>query len=232
LSAPPVGVDNIATVVILTGGTDGETDDELRARVLQRIREPPMGGDATDYVAWAEAVPGVTRAWSFPQEMGIGTVTVRFMMDQLRADSGGFPIQIDIDTVTAYLNTVRPVTVKDFWVVAPIPQPIDLTIANLNPDNQAVREQIIASVGQMLFEQTAPGQTIYAAWKSFAVMSAPGVISFDLVDAVDDVMPDAGHLAVLGNVYFTTTPTGFVTSGRATPGRFPTATSLAAVRPR
>lgn len=46
------GVDGqSATVVSLTGGADEETDDELRARVLDRIRNPPMGGDANDYVA-------------------------------------------------------------------------------------------------------------------------------------------------------------------------------------
>ena len=80
----------------LDGGTDEETDEELRARVLRRIRQPPMGGDAYDYVAWALAVPGVTRAWCSPLEMGIGTVTVRFMMDDLRADNDGFPIADDI----------------------------------------------------------------------------------------------------------------------------------------
>jgi uncharacterized phage protein gp47/JayE len=72
-------VSTSATVVNLTGGTDTETDDELRARILRRIQLPPMGGDADDYVAWAMAVPGVTRAWS-STEMGIGTVSVRFMI--------------------------------------------------------------------------------------------------------------------------------------------------------
>ena len=79
------GVDATATVVSLDGGTDVESDDDLRSRVLLRIQEPPMGGDKTDYKQWTLAVPGVTRAWPFPNEMGIGTVTVRFMMDNLRA---------------------------------------------------------------------------------------------------------------------------------------------------
>ena len=58
------GVDGSAVVVALDGGTDAETDDELRARVLRRIQQPPMGGAAYDYEAWALAVPGVTRAWA------------------------------------------------------------------------------------------------------------------------------------------------------------------------
>ena len=82
-------------MVELDGGVDTENDDDLRARILFRIHQPPMGGDADDYVAWALSVPGVTRAWA-ATEMGIGTVTVRFMMDELRADQDGFPNGDDI----------------------------------------------------------------------------------------------------------------------------------------
>jgi uncharacterized phage protein gp47/JayE len=108
--------------------------------------------------------------------MGIGTVTVRFMMDDLRADNDGFPTQADCNTVAAYIDTVRPVAVKDFFVEAPIKQPIDFQIMNLNPDTPATRGAIEDSINQMLFNYAAPGQTIFAAWKYTAVMTAPGVI--------------------------------------------------------
>src|SRR5262245_8542540 len=112
------GVSEI-TVVVVDGGTDTETDEDLRSRVLRRIRQPPMGGAAYDYEAWALAVPGVTRAWCAGTEQGIGTVMVRFMMDGLRADNGGFPLPSDVEDVRNYIDKVRPVTVKDFWVEAP-----------------------------------------------------------------------------------------------------------------
>src|SRR5882724_2666161 len=67
------GVDSSATVVDIGGGIDEEDDVDLRARILFRIQQPPMGGDASDYVVWATAVAGVTRAWVAPLEMGIGT---------------------------------------------------------------------------------------------------------------------------------------------------------------
>ncbi len=90
-----VGVSGAAgvAVVTMTGGADEESDDELRVRVLARIRQPPMGGCAYDYVAWALQVAGVTRAWCSPKEMGPGTVTVRIMCDDLRASNGGFPLR-------------------------------------------------------------------------------------------------------------------------------------------
>jgi uncharacterized phage protein gp47/JayE len=196
------GVNGTAPVVALDGGTDPETDDELRTRVLFRIQQPPMGGDADDYVAWTLQVPGVTRAWCSPLEMGIGTVTVRFMMDDLRADNDGFPTEDDCRTVAAYLDTVRPVAVKDFYVVAPIQQPIDCQITQLVTDNEDTRAGIETSLRAMLHELAAPGQTIYEAWKSFAIMSAPNVDSFLLINATDDVMPSPGHMAVLGSIIY------------------------------
>jgi uncharacterized phage protein gp47/JayE len=202
LVSPITNLVGQATVVTLTGGTDDETDDELRARVLKRIRQPPMGGDETDYEQWALAVPGVTRAWAAPQEMGIGTMTVRFLEDDLRANDDGWPTPADITVVADYIDTVRPVTVKDMYVVAPIKQYIDITILNVMPATAEVRAEIEQSVRQMLFAKAAPGQTIYAAWVSYGIMSAPNVQSFDLLTNTDYVMPDNGHMAVLGTILY------------------------------
>lgn len=201
LPNPPPGVANIATVELLTGGNDTETDDELRARVLARIREPPMGGDQTDYVQWALAVPGVTRAWCYPQEMGIGTCTVRFMMDELRADNGGFPLPDDVDAVAAYLNGVRPVTVKDLFVESPIPYPINLNIAVLDVDQEATHAAIIESLQNEFFIRSVPGQTWYRAWTDAGIMAAAGVNFYDLV-ASDVAMPGNGYMPVLGDVTY------------------------------
>ena len=203
--APPPGVDGTATSIFFYGGNDPETDDQLRARVLERIREPPMGGDADDYVAWTEAVPGVTRAWCYPQEMGIGTVTVRFMMDVLRAAGGGFPLQDDLNAVQAFLDTQRPVTVKDFFVEAPIPFAVEFEIENLVTDNQDVRDGIAQTVSNMLMQRAIPGQTIYRSWIDGAISSAPNVDHYNLIFE-DTPMPSPGHLAVLGTIIYG--PTG------------------------
>lgn len=204
-----------ATFASFTDGIAEETDDELRVRVLDRIRQPPMGGDAEDYVQWAMAVPGVTRAWCSPGEMGIGTVTVRFMMDDLRATTdpttSGFPNSGDIATVLAALQAQRPVAVKDFFVVAPIPQPINATVLDLDLDTTATRAAIGVSIAQMLVDKAAPAHavngvlqkptTIYAAWLSEAVLQASGVNHFDLLTQ-DQPMPNSGCLAVLGTVTY------------------------------
>ena len=65
---------------------------------LFRIQNPPMGGSEADYVRWAMAVPGVTRAWA-AVEQGIGTMTVRFLMDDMYPDNYGLPTAADIQEV-------------------------------------------------------------------------------------------------------------------------------------
>lgn len=195
------GVDSQAVVVELTGGADEESDADLRARVLKRIQQPPMGGDKTDYEQWALAVVGVTRAWCAPNEMGIGTVTVRVMLDELRWQDDGLPNEDDLIAITTYLDTVRPVAVKDFWVVAPIPEYLDIAISNLERDDTTTRSKIAAAVLTMLRERATPGQTIYASWMSEAVSIATGEDHHDL-DFENHVMPTPGHLALLGTIRY------------------------------
>jgi uncharacterized phage protein gp47/JayE len=206
IATAATGVDALATVVALTGGTDPESDTDLLARILQRIQQPPMGGDQQDYVSWTLEVADVTRAWCYPQEMGIGTVTVRFMCDVLEAAFDGFPQASDITNVENFLNTVRPVTVQDLYVVAPVAEPINFTVASLvvkpNTTLAVVKAAIAVSVTAMLAASAIPGQTIFAEWVSAAIRYTQGVVSFDLTFA-DAVMPDNGHLATLGTITYT-----------------------------
>ena len=129
-------------------------------------------------------------------------MTVRFLMDDLRASNDGWPEPGDVTTVADYIDSQRPVTVKDCYVLAPIKQPIDFTISNLVPDTDEAKAEIEVSIKAMLFERASPGQTIFAVWKSYAIMNAASVQSFDLDNDADDVMPSLGHMAVLGTIYY------------------------------
>jgi uncharacterized phage protein gp47/JayE len=212
LSVAQSGVDSVV-VIDLRGGTDTETDEQLRARVLARIRQPPMGGCAYDYEHWAVAIPSITRAWCAPREMGMGTVTIRFMVDALRADTGGFPNAEDITVVRTYLDSVRPVAVRDFFVVAPVPEPINFTLSLVN-DSLTLRGQVEASVSAMLLDKAMPahqlngelieGTTILASWVAEAINRITDDFTLTMAD---HVMPHNGALAVMGTVtYVAPTP--------------------------
>lgn len=100
---------------------------------------------------------------------------------------------------------------KDFYVVAPIFEPIDFSISNLVADDASTRANIEAAVDRMLRDVAAPAhavngvaveaQEIYAAWVSNAILSAVGVDHFDLAMS-DHAMPPPGHMAVLGTISY------------------------------
>ena len=202
LSSPIAGVQSAATVATggLTGGADSEGDEELRARVLDRIQEPPHGGAASDYVKWTLEVPGVTRAWVFSQEMGLGTVTVRFMTDSTTAD--GIPSQADVDQVYAYIEARRPVT-AELFVVAPVAAPIAFEISGLSPDTAAVRAAIEAELRDLVVRQATPGGTLLLSHVREAVSIASGERDHVVVAPAANVVSSGGRISTFGSITWT-----------------------------
>lgn len=181
----------------LTGGLDQESDDLLRGRALLRIRQPPQGGDANDYVEWAEEVPGVTRAWALPRNRGAGTCDVTFAMD---GRSNIIPLPGDVATVQAAIDAKRPVT-ADVTVFAPTARPIPVTLTNLSPTDPTTRAEIRASLAAF-FRTTAPNSIVYLEAVSNAINVAGGITAFDLLAPAADVPASPGQIATLGTVTF------------------------------
>lgn len=183
------------------GGADIETDDDLRVRVLERIQQPPMGGAQEDYIHWALEVSGVTRAWAEANAMGVGTVSIRFMMDIVRENNNGVPLAEDVLTVAEWIDAKRPVAVKDCFTVAPIPFPIDMHISGLATDDAATRASVEAEMRDMFLEQSYPGATIYRSWVDSAITNAMGEAHHELqYETV--VAPTPGHLPILGSIIY------------------------------
>ena len=198
LVAPIAGIQSQGTVTGdgLIGGADTEDDDSLRARLLTRIQEPPHGGARHDYEAWALAAHAdVTRAWVYPNELGLGTVTVRVMADDATAD--GIPLQAVVDAVQAYIDVVRPVT-ADVTVVAPIAVPLNLTISGLTPNTAAVQAAITAELIDLIRREAQPGGTLLLSHIREAISIAAGETDHVLISPVADVTHSSGQIATLG----------------------------------
>lgn len=183
----------------IAGGADEETDDQLLLRLLSRIRMPPRGGAAHDYIFWTMEMPGVTRAWSYPLEQGPGTVLVRFMMDDVRANENGVPDPADVALVQRHIDDNRPIT-AGATVVAPIAAPLDLIIAQLEPDTPEIRQNIETELRYLIRRETAPGEELYQNRIFAAINAAPGVARFRLVEPDSDVASEHGSIIVLGEI--------------------------------
>lgn len=198
LVSPVAGVQSAAVVAAggMTGGADVEDDESLRARVIARIQQPPHGGAWFDYVAWAMEVPGVTRVWTYPLELGPGTVTVRFVRDD---DASPIPDAGEVATVQSHIDGLRPVTAA-VTVVAPVPVALNFTISGLSPDTAAVRAAIAAELADLLRREAEPGGTILISHIREAISIAAGESDHVLVAPAANVTHSVGQMAVMGAI--------------------------------
>ena len=195
-ASPVVGVNASATVDVngIGGGADVEDVEFWRARVIQRLSDPPKAGTSSDYVEWAESVSGVTRAWCYPKELGAGTVTIRFMTDD--APDGPFPDAAAVAAVLAYIQSVCPVDATPY-VFAPVPLPLNPGI-HLVPDSAANRLAVTNSLNDLLARESIPGATIPLHHFEGAIENTVGVADFTLVSPIGPIVAPTGQMTTLG----------------------------------
>lgn len=199
LVSPVLGVQPTATAGLLSGGSDQEMDDALRARFIARIQTPPQGGAAPDYVAWALQVPGVTRAWCYPQELGVGTVTVRFVRDNDGTGAAIIPDAAEVAAVQAYINSVRPVTAATY-VLAPTSVPLNFTIQGLVPSTTDVQAAVQAELQDLLLREAVPGGTLLLSHIRAAISAATGENDYVLVSPSANVVMTTGNISTMGSI--------------------------------
>lgn len=65
------------TMAGVTGGADADDDERLRARLLQKLSDPPVGGNASSVIEWAEdSSASVYTAYCYPAARGPGSYDV------------------------------------------------------------------------------------------------------------------------------------------------------------
>ncbi|MBR9902066.1 MAG: baseplate J/gp47 family protein [Rhodospirillales bacterium] len=203
LVEPIVGVQTNVTVAAggLSQGSDAEDDESLLARLLNRIQRPPHGGNKDDYVTWAKDQEAhgidVTRAWSNPLELGLGTVVVRFMMDDTYGD--GIPLPADVATVASYIAEVHPVT-ADVTVVPPVAVAVVFEISGLTPGNAAVRSAIEAELRDLIRREAEPGSTLLISHIREAISTAAGETDHVLVAPNANLIADTHEIFTFGNI--------------------------------
>lgn len=205
--SPVTGVNTATTVNGPDGIADGfnqESIEEVRDNLQLRLREPPEGGADQDYEAWALAVAGVTRAWVYPVENGLGTVVVRFVTDE---DDGTvtLPASPLVAAVQAALSEQRPIT-AEVTAVAPTSLVVNFTI-DLTPDTADIRAAVIAELTDLLRREAAPHAAtgeptgiIKLSHIRTAIGRAVEPGDYALTVPSADVVPALGQLAVLGTV--------------------------------
>lgn len=192
-----------ATSLGVVGGSDAESVEAYRQRVLYKKRNPPHVGSPSDYIQWATAYPGVTRAWVSRAQFGPGTVGIYFMMDTTY--SNGIPTGADVNNLANYLSALAPADAS-LTVLAPTALPVTITIASLRPYTASVRQAITDELTGM-FQRRASVDPLhplifYRSWIDEAVSRATGEDAHDLNVPAADITVPAMSIAILGPVVY------------------------------
>lgn len=194
LVSPIAGVNSAAVAsTALAGGADIEDVEPWRARILSRIRRVPQGGAVPDYIEWALKVPGVTRVWVYPGELGAGTVTIRFTRDD---DASPIPDAGEVANVQDYIDELRPVT-ADVLVFAPLAVPLNFTI-ELTPNTPLVKAAVEAELADLIRREGEPGGTLLLSRLREAISIAAGETNHVLTVPSADVTHTVGQIPTMG----------------------------------
>jgi uncharacterized phage protein gp47/JayE len=209
LKSPITGVNSVAQVGPdgLLQGTDDETDDEARFRLIQRLHNPPMGGAPHDYARWALQVSGITRAWGVRTPAGPGSAGVIIMADGNVA-TNGIPTQADQTAVYDYIrDDERGPPDFDLQVIRPTSSSIDFQI-RLSPDTPEIREAVTLEIKDLFFRETEPGKSMPHTHITEAISIAAGEVTHEVVSpalvAGGSFSVGSSQILVLGNVVFVT----------------------------
>jgi uncharacterized phage protein gp47/JayE len=203
LITPISGVQSQATI-LSTNQIDGQEQEDVelwRGRILTKIKDPPHGGNLADYEAWALEIAGVTRAWVYPNYLGIGNVGIAFVND---AEEDIFPDPAKVAEVQEAIDIVRPVT-AEVTVFAPVEDEIDFSI-QLNPNTLAIRDAVSENLRDLFKRSAIPGGTVKISHVREAISLAVGEDDHVLISPVVDIVSATGYLATLGTPTYASIP--------------------------
>lgn len=198
--SPVLGVSDTFTVLApgLTAGTEAESLETLRARVIRSYKVVAHGGSQSDYQTWALEVPGVTRAWVRRHWMGPGTVAVFIVRD---GDIDPIPTPEALALAFAYIDNERPVT-AELAVLAPVEKPVQYHI-KLTPDSGATRAAVEAALLDLHSRESDLGVTLLLTHIREAISGATGEKDHQLTAPLDDVPAADNELLTFGGILWT-----------------------------
>lgn len=207
LSAPEDSTDDATIVVgdpstflVVGDGSDLETVELLRARLILHLQTPPKGGAVGDYKLWALNSGVPTRVWEQSGGLGPGTVLVLYVSDRFTLagvfTSTDFPG--DTSVVTDYIAALMPVN-PQLTVSAPTNQSTNMTI-QLAPNTATVRAAVRVQIEDFLLRVAEPGGTVLWSQLNEVISQAAGETNHVLMSPADDIVPNDSRSLVTLNV--------------------------------
>lgn len=225
LVVPTAGVttEGVTGPAGITGGTDIESNDAARKRLVEKIGTPGSGGASGDFQVWARAAsPLVTRVWELPRQLGPGTVqvliandnesppvpdaalvqTVQDHLQKVETATGGW-LKITGEAPVTAITTVTAVSTKALDVTAQV----ELDDGEIWDDGEGggVKPLVEIEIAALIALRAEPGATIELEEIHGAIQRAAGVKSHNLSAPVADVTHTTTEIPIAGTHTLTET---------------------------
>ena len=198
MSVYPVGITQCTNPEAFSGGSDEESDEKLRERVLTSYKRLPNGANAAFYEQEAMSFPNVAAAKAVGRARGIGTVDVYV------STHAGAPDEKLLGEIEAVLQKKREIAV-DVEVKAPTEKTVNMS-AELTAEQgwtmQEITDAATAAL-QAYFTGERLGEAVYTAKLASILYGVEGVKNCHLLTPDEDVSVSATELPVLGTVTIT-----------------------------
>ena len=200
LSQPIAGVDAVGFATdteTFVGGGGAENDDDYRERLLARSRAAVAGGNRSDWEGWVRAVPNVRTVRVYDPPAG-GQILIYVAFTREAAPEYGVPSDDDLDDIRNRLESLRPIGTR--VDVLPVrARKIDINIANVVPDSEAVRTAIENAVRAFFLNTSQVGGTLYLKTIRDA-LNVAGLVDADIIDPAAAVVLETDQIPVLGTL--------------------------------
>lgn len=198
LTVPPTGITACSNPEALTNGSDEETDESLRERVMATYNRLANGANAAFYEQAAMSYEGVAAVKVLPRNRGVGTV------DVVVAAQGGMPDQTLLDELQAHFDSIREIAV-DVQVIGPTQAEVTLSIALTTEDGYTF-EQVSQAVQQTVenwFTGALLGKPVLQAELTALTFAVEGVANCVVTLSGGDLAAESVTLPCLGQLSIT-----------------------------
>jgi len=198
MALAPVGVLRCYNPEAFSGGTDIESDDALRVRILGSYASLPNGSNKAFYESEARNTDGVAAVRVLPRERGLGTV------DIIISSSAGVPSQTLLDTVKSKFEAQREICV-DVEVSAPSSVTVPVSVA-VSVEDGYTFSSVSAAVRTALsgyFSGELLGKDVLRARLGYVIFGVEGVKNYSILLPAADIPITDSQLPVAGTITVT-----------------------------
>jgi uncharacterized phage protein gp47/JayE len=208
-SSPISGVDSLTRVQFgaIGGGTDLESDEDLRIRVIDRYANPVSTFNVAAITKQIRLVSGITRVFVEEITPAVGQVTVYFTRDN---DANIIPDASEVTTAKNKLLEIKPAHVDpdDVIVSAPTGVTVPFTFSALSPNTSTMQAAITANLQSLFRDDTTVGADLLRVsyegtiFQTIDPDTGKQVSTFTLSTPTIDITIATGELPVLGNITY------------------------------